>query len=92
LFNTNRRCEAICRTHLSEGAISPYNSIRELQKYASGFVMSEPRPPKTTLLSNVETFGRDGKQLDLLWLDTDLSTLLDDTSRLLDEALLGQYE
>jgi hypothetical protein len=57
----HRHCKDICLTRLTEGVISPYNSMRELQQYAMGLVMSEQHVRNMTLSSDVERFTMDGK-------------------------------
>jgi hypothetical protein len=89
-MSLNSYCKDICATRLSEGVISPYNSIRELQQYASGLVMSEPRPPNITLSPDVQTFAMHGKKLHLPTMRAGLRRLFNDVSKLLDEVLLHQ--
>ena len=86
----HRRLKDICATRLSEGVISPYNSIRELQQYASGLVKFEPRAPNITLVPDVQTFAIHGKQLHLPTMRARLRKLFDEVSGLLDEVLLHQ--
>jgi hypothetical protein len=84
------RCAHICSTRLSEGVISPYNSIRELQQYASSLVMSEPRSPNITLSADVQTFAIHGKELHLPSMRAGLRRLFSEVSDLLDDVLLHQ--
>jgi hypothetical protein len=86
----HRRCKDICSTRLTEGVISPYNSIRELQQYASSLVKSEPRAPNITLSADVQTFAIHGKHLHLPTLRAGLRKLFDDVSGLIEEVLLHQ--
>ena len=90
MFYHHRRCKDICSTRLTEGVISPYNSIRELQQYASALVMSEPRAPNITLSSDVQTFAMHGKQLHLPTFRAGFKKLFDDVSSLVNEVLLHQ--
>jgi len=89
LMSLNSYCKHICATRLS-GVISPYNSIRELQQYASGLVMSEPCAPNITLSQDVQTFAMHGKQLHLPTMRAGLRRLFNDVSTLMDEVLLHQ--
>lgn len=61
----SRYCAEICMTRLTEGVISPYNSIRELQHFASALAFAEPRAPRITLSEDVQTFGIHGKAFHL---------------------------
>jgi hypothetical protein len=84
------KCKDICTTRLSEGVISPYNSIRELQQYASSLVKTEPRAPNVTLSSDVQTFAIHGKKLHLPTLRSGLRKLYDEVSTALEEVILHQ--
>src|ERR1700676_2282443 len=51
-----RYCEHLCSARLSDNTVAPYNSIRELQSFASTLSLLEPHPPRITLAPDVQTF------------------------------------
>jgi hypothetical protein len=90
LFNVTSKCKEICTTHLSGEVISPYNSIQELQQYASSLVKTEPHAPTITLSSDVQSFAIHGKKLHLPTLRSGLRKLYDEVSTALEEVILHQ--
>jgi hypothetical protein len=58
-----RAAREICSTRLTEGLISPYNTIKELSHYASTLVFSQPHPAKIVLSDDIQTISVNGKPL-----------------------------
>ncbi|KDQ49444.1 hypothetical protein JAAARDRAFT_143448 [Jaapia argillacea MUCL 33604] len=54
-----------CRLYLCEGVVTPYNSIRELQHFASSLAMTETSPPRISWDRSMEWVAVDGKRLEL---------------------------
>jgi hypothetical protein len=60
-----RLCIQIVSERLTEGVLSPFNSIMELQHYASSLAAVEPRPPNVSLSDDVQTISVGGVPLSL---------------------------
>jgi hypothetical protein len=87
IYILDGHCANICSSRLSEGVISPYNSIRELQQYASSLVKSEPCAPNITLSPDGQMFAIHGKQLHLPTLHSELRKKFNTVSQELDDVL-----
>jgi hypothetical protein len=65
LITFHSACIRICSERLTEGVLSPYNTIRELQHYASALAAVEPHPATASLSPDCQTISINSKPLSI---------------------------